>query len=94
MATVIIKEEFDADQPRVIDRAWAGEEIVVKRSGAGKLRLVPVDAPVVAAGRRPGILKGLVSLPPNFPAPLPPGWDGWPGDTRLRLLLDGVRCLW
>lgn len=42
---------------RLVDRAIAGEEIVIARAGKPVVRLVPVDG---AAPRRPGLLKGLV----------------------------------
>jgi prevent-host-death family protein len=41
---------------RLIDRAAAGEDIVIARSGKPIVRLVPVDD---ALPRQPGLLKGL-----------------------------------
>jgi prevent-host-death family protein len=61
MATVISKEELDAHASDVIDRAWAGEEIVIEERGAPKLRLIPV-APPVSVKRQPGTLKGRIGL--------------------------------
>lgn len=42
---------------RLIDRATAGEEILIGRSGKPLVRLVPVED---ALPREPGLLKGLV----------------------------------
>ena len=79
MATVISKEELDAHARDMLDRAWAGEEIVIEERGAPKLRLVPIEEPR-PLHRQPGTLKGLVSIPDSFWEPLPPGFDGWPED--------------
>jgi prevent-host-death family protein len=52
---------------RLVDRAIAGEEIVIARSGKPVVRLVPVDG---AAPRQPGLLKGL-AVPDGLFDPLP-----------------------
>ena len=52
---------------RLIDRAAAGEDIVIGRSGKPIVRLVPVDD---ALPRQPGLLKGLV-IPDALFDPLP-----------------------
>jgi len=52
---------------RLVDRAVAGEDIVIARAGKPVVRLVPVDA---AVPRRPGLLKGL-TLPDDLFDPLP-----------------------
>ncbi len=52
---------------RLIDRATAGEEILIGRSGKPLVRLVPVED---ALPREPGLLKGLV-IPDAFFDPLP-----------------------
>ena len=44
---------------RLIDRAAAGEDILIGRSGKPVVRLVPVED---AAPRKPGLLKG-VAIP-------------------------------
>jgi prevent-host-death family protein len=53
---------------RLVDRALAGEEIVIARSGKPLVRLVPVDTAVT---RRPGRLKGKLQVPDDFNDPLP-----------------------
>ena len=52
---------------RLIDRASAGEDIVIGRAGKPVVRLVPVDS---AVPRQPGLLKGL-SIPDALFDPLP-----------------------
>jgi prevent-host-death family protein len=59
---------------RLVDRAAAGEEIVIAKNGKPMAKLVPLRA---EKERRPlGIMRGLIVLPDNFPeefdAPLPP----------------------
>jgi prevent-host-death family protein len=51
----------------LLDRAAAGEEVVIARAGRPVARLVPVDAP---RPRRGGQLSGL-PVPPDAFAPLP-----------------------
>jgi prevent-host-death family protein len=52
---------------RLIDRATAGEDIVIGRAGKPLVRLVPVDD---AQPRTPGLLKGL-AIPGALFDPLP-----------------------
>jgi prevent-host-death family protein len=52
---------------RLVDRAIAGEDIVIARAGKPVVRLVPVED---AVPRQPGLLKGL-SLPDDLFDPLP-----------------------
>jgi prevent-host-death family protein len=57
---------------RLLDRAHAGEEIVIAKSGKPYARLVPL------AGRQPkrepGTLASLVAIGDRFFDPLPAGW--------------------
>lgn len=61
---------------RLLDRAYAGEEIVLSKAGRPYARLVPWRKP--AGKRRPGRLKG--RLDPAFFEPLPKAelaaWEG------------------
>ena len=52
---------------RLIDRAAAGEDIVIARAGKPVVRLVPVED---ALPRQPGLLKGL-AVPDALFDPLP-----------------------
>ena len=54
---------------KLIERAQAGEEIIIARGSEPVVRLVPVDAP--KPKRQPGTLRGLVSVPDSFFDPLP-----------------------
>lgn len=63
---------------QLVDKAAAGEDVVVSRNGKPLVRITQlVDA------KRPvkfGVLKGKVALAPDFNAPLPPevlaGFEG------------------
>lgn len=76
---------------RIIDRALAGEEIVITRNGKRVAKLVPV-----IEAKRPrvaGALKGQLEIPDRFFDPLPDeiledfyGKDGL--DTVNRLVLE------
>lgn len=54
---------------RLVDRAAAGEEIVIAKAGRPVARLVPLqEAP---PRRTPGRWKGQMWIAPDFDAPLP-----------------------
>lgn len=52
---------------RLIERVTAGEEIVIEKAGKPVTRLVPV----IPSGlkRKPGALKGLIRVGPDFNGP-------------------------
>lgn len=52
---------------RLVDRAAAGEDILISRAGKPLVRLVPVED---AVPRQPGLLKGL-AVPDALFDPLP-----------------------
>jgi prevent-host-death family protein len=52
----------------LVDRAAAGEEIVITKYGRPRARLVPLAK---TRHRRPGRAKGKIWLAGNFDAPLP-----------------------
>jgi prevent-host-death family protein len=58
-----------AEFSRLIDRALAGEEIVITRNGEPVVRLVPCKQKIPR--RRPGALKGLFEVTDAFFEPLP-----------------------
>lgn len=59
--------EAKAQFSRLIDRALAGEEVVVAKAGRPLIRFVPVVSP----GRRTGGgLRGLVEIAEDFDAPM------------------------
>jgi prevent-host-death family protein len=63
---------------KLIERAQAGEEVVIARGNVPVARLVPVS--VQPPKRRPGTLRSLVKVTDAFFEPLPPdelaAWDG------------------
>ena len=63
---------------KLIERACAGEEIVIARGNTPVVRLVPVQQP--APKRKFGTLKGLFEVPDSFFDPLPDDelklWEG------------------
>jgi prevent-host-death family protein len=67
MPEVVNLYDAKAQLSRLIDRATAGEDIVIGRAGKPLVRLVPVDT---LAPREPGLLKGLV-VPDAVFDPLP-----------------------
>lgn len=54
---------------RLVERAAAGEEIVIARAGKPMARLVPVGAP--GGDRVLGSLAGRIRVPADFDAALP-----------------------
>ena len=64
---------------RLIERACAGEDVVIHRGPVPVVRLVPVDRQ--PPSRAFGALKGKVSVPASFFEPLPP--DEWDSDASL-----------
>lgn len=63
---------------QLIERAHSGEEIVIARGDVPVARLVPIVGQVPR--RRPGTLRGIVTIPDSFFEPLPAeeldAWDG------------------
>ena len=59
---------------RLLERAHAGEEIIIAKSGEPYARLAPLrDHP---PKRQAGTLRGLVEIDDTFFEPLPRGWSG------------------
>lgn len=54
----------------LVERAAAGEEIVIAKAGSPRARLVPLKR--TGTGRRPGGWEGQVWIADDFDAPLPP----------------------
>ena len=57
---------------RLVERAAAGEEIIIAKAGRPLARLVPLAAPRTAP-RPLGLLAGQGWVGPDFDAPLPEG---------------------
>jgi prevent-host-death family protein len=56
---------------KLVERAEAGEEIIIARGGRPAAKLVPFRAPAVT--RKPGRMRGRIRFGRDFDAPLPPG---------------------
>jgi len=56
---------------RLVERAEAGEEIIIARGGRPAARLVPFRPRAVQ--RKPGRMRGRIRLGADFDAPLPDG---------------------
>ena len=54
---------------RLVDRAAAGEEIIIAKAGSPRAKLVPVRLP--RRRRKPGGWEGRVWMSKDFDAPLP-----------------------
>lgn len=54
---------------RLVDRAAAGEEIIIAKAGRPKAKLIALSQRT--RRRKPGGWKGRVSIARNFDAPLP-----------------------
>lgn len=55
---------------RMVDRAAAGEEIVISRNGKPVARLCPLESKKRNTVKF-GLLKGQIEVPDDFDAPLP-----------------------
>ena len=53
----------------LVERAAAGEEIIIAKAGRPRCRLVPLDSSNIE--RRPGRGRGAITIHPDFDAPLP-----------------------
>lgn len=69
MASIINLYEAKTHLSALVERAAAGEEIVIAKAGKPRARLVPVSAR--KRPRRPGGWKGEVWIAKDFDAPLP-----------------------
>lgn len=54
---------------QLVERAAAGEEIIIAKAGAPRAKLVPVRGPT--RRRKPGGWEGKVRIGKDFDAPLP-----------------------
>jgi antitoxin (DNA-binding transcriptional repressor) of toxin-antitoxin stability system len=70
MAEVVPMHQAKSTLSQLVQRAAAGETILIGPNGHPQVKLVALDAPAVPA-RRLGGLKGRIKIPRNFDAPLP-----------------------
>jgi prevent-host-death family protein len=65
---------------RLVERAAAGEEIVIARAGKPVAKLVPLE-PTRLTPRRSGGMAGELWLADDFDAPMPPEvWGAFEGE--------------
>lgn len=62
--------EAKTNLSRLVDRAAAGEEIIIAKNGVPRARLLPLAT--VSRPREPGGWEGQVFVSDDFDAPLPP----------------------
>jgi prevent-host-death family protein len=73
MKTVNV-HEAKTQLSRLLERAHAGEEIVIAKSGEPYARLVPLD--IQSPKRQPGTLQESVEIADDFFEALPRTWTG------------------
>jgi prevent-host-death family protein len=56
---------------RLVDRAAAGEEIIIAKAGKPVAKLVPLTPSSKRPKRQLGVLAGVAAIPADFDAPLP-----------------------
>lgn len=64
MSEIVNMHQAKTTLSRLVERALAGEEVIICRNGKPLVRLVPV--PVSQEPRTPGRLKGQVWISPDF----------------------------
>lgn len=67
--TVVNIHQAKTHFSRLVERAQAGEEIIIARAGKPVARLAPLAQPT--RQRRPGLLRGRIRIAGDFDAPLP-----------------------
>lgn len=81
MAITVNLYEAKTRLSELVERAAAGEEIIVAKAGTPRARLVPLAGS--SAPRTPGGWEGGVWIADDFDAPLPPEiLRGFTGDDR------------
>ena len=69
MTTAINIHEAKTHLSRLVERASAGEEIIIAKAGKPMARLVPLATAVKP--RKLGLLRGKIGIAEDFDAPLP-----------------------
>ncbi len=70
MSLIVDLYEAKTHLYQLVERASAGEEIIIAMAGKPVARLMPLPAP--RAPRVPGALKGQIHVADDFDDPLPP----------------------
>lgn len=51
---------------RLVSAAANGEPFIIARAGKPLVKVVAINSPVPATGRRTGFLKGMIKIPADF----------------------------
>ena len=78
MTTTLNLYQAKTQLSKLVERAAAGEEIVIAKAGKPMARLVPLQRP--ATPRQPGFLKGKIWMADDF--------DAWPDDILASFDAD------
>ncbi|MGZ9006531.1 MAG: type II toxin-antitoxin system Phd/YefM family antitoxin [Burkholderiales bacterium] len=79
-------DQAKTELSKLVERAEAGEEILIARAGKPVAKLVPLNR---GRGRRKlGLLDGKFTIPDDFNKPLPPFDSSRIRGEVVRLLLD------
>jgi prevent-host-death family protein len=70
MNTVVNVHEAKTHLSRILEEVAAGAEVVIAKAGKPVARLVPIEP--VTRPKSLGLLRGRISVPDDFDAPLPP----------------------
>jgi prevent-host-death family protein len=62
--------DANTELSKLVERAEAGEEIIIARGGRPAAKLVPLRSKAIK--RKPGRMRGRIRLGRDFDAPLPP----------------------
>jgi prevent-host-death family protein len=68
MSSVINIHDAKTHLSRIVDEVAAGAEVIIAKAGKPMARLIPIAPPVKQ--KRLGLLKGRISVPDDFNAPL------------------------
>ncbi|MDZ4798578.1 MAG: type II toxin-antitoxin system Phd/YefM family antitoxin [Bryobacteraceae bacterium] len=75
-STVVTIHEAKTHLSRLLKKVAGGEEVIIARGSVPIARLVPIGE--VQGQRRPGSMKGVLTVGPEFFEPLPAGeLAGW-----------------
>jgi prevent-host-death family protein len=70
MASVINIHEAKTHLSRIVEEVAAGREVIIAKAGRGIAKLVPLDG--APKPKKLGALKGKMTVPDDFNAPLGP----------------------
>ncbi|MEI8369325.1 MAG: type II toxin-antitoxin system prevent-host-death family antitoxin [Planctomycetia bacterium] len=70
MASIINIHEAKTHLSRIVEEVAAGREVIIAKAGRGVAKLVPLDG--LPKAKKLGGLKGKMTVPDDFNAPLEP----------------------